>query len=956
MRTLFTLFIYPLPAFLILLSSPVMGQEKYNPDSLMKIMPTVHDTQKIRNYHDICRYYVGGDKDKSIEAARSALQIAEKLQEDDWIARCLNVLFAALNIHGERGDLQALAERAVFHAQKSGNKLTLMESYSNLSQYYGVNSIWDKTIEACDKALAIALEIKDTLGIINNYNLIAICHLELNNYVLTEQYHRDAVSLSKKINRPYELGRAYAGLAELYFYQAKWEAAVIHADLGAEAFKQLVYPIGESQALVISASALRQIGNLEASELRCQKVLKLLEEAGNELIRGEIEGILGYIALERKEWDKAEKYFISSEKAASQGKDYKLLKEVYHGLELLNVARNDFQKSKQFRLKYELAADSFLTSKILSNISNYQVKYETAKKEQQLALEKEKRNRLLFISLGVLILMLFAFIYFRNRQKIKEQQTKLEAQMEHAEAERLREIDKIKSTFFANISHEFRTPLSLIVSPLDQMIQGTFKGDKEKYYKIMHRNGKRLLELVNQLLDLSKLESGKLKLEARYGDLSKLIQILVFSYESLSDKKNIQIKLVSESEAMMCYFDRDKVEKILSNLISNAIKFSHDDSSIELNYKFADQQHEIIQIAIRDQGIGIPEDQIPHLFERFAKTTSSEIQPGSGIGLALTKELVELHGGTIQVKNNEGSGTTFIITLQVSKNFFRPDEILAGQQVFESREPATSISPHPASTPSEIKASDGVGKKVLLLVEDNADLRTYIKDQVKDQFAVIEAENGRQGIELAEKNIPDLVITDVMMPEMDGHDFCKHIKSHATTSHIPVIMLTAKADQEDKLAGLKYGADDYLTKPFDARELNLKLANLISRQEKMHQHILSSLTSLTPTQVKADSVDAAFLHQVKEVIEANFDDEYFSVVELSQKIGLSRSQLHRKLTALAGIGPNEIIRNMRLERAMQLLKQKSGNVSEIAYQCGFNSPAYFIKCFRDYFGMTPGEV
>ena len=956
MRTLITLCIYHLPAFLILLSSSVMGQEKYNPDSLMKIMPTVHDTQKIRNYHNICRYYVGGDKDKSIKAARSALQIAEKLQEDVWIARCLNVLFAVLNIHGERGDLQELAERAVAHAQKSGNKLTLMEAYSNLSQYYGVNSIWDKTIEACDKALAIALEIKDTLGIINNYNLIAICHLELNNYVLTEKYHQDAVALSKKINRPYELGRAYAGLAELYYHQSKWEAAVKHADLGAAAFKELVYPIGESQALVISASALRQIGNLDASASRCQKILSLLEEAGNELIRGEVEGILGYISLERNELDKAEKYFISSEKAASEGKDFKLLKEVYHGLELLNVARNDFQKSKQYKLKYELAADSFLTTRILSNISNYQVKYETAKKEQQIAIEKEKRNRLLFISLVVLIILSAAFIYFRIRQKLKEQKTKLEAQLEHAEAERLREVDKIKSNFFANISHEFRTPLSLIISPLEQMIQGTFKGDKEKYYKIMHRNGKRLLELVNQLLDLSKLESGKVKLEARHGDISKLIHILAFSYESLSDKKNIQLKLGAESAVMMCYFDRDKVEKILSNLISNAIKFSHDDSSIELNYKFADQQNEIIVIEIRDQGIGIPEDQIPHLFERFSKTTSSEVQPGSGIGLALTKELVELHGGTIQVQSNEGSGTTFVITLQVSKQFFQPEEIKEGQQVYESQELSAPISKQPGSKPSEINLSIESGKKVLLIAEDNADLRDYIKDQVKDQFTVIEAENGRQGIEQAEKNIPDLILTDVMMPEMDGHEFCKHIKSHASTSHIPVIMLTAKADQEDKLAGLKYGADDYLTKPFDARELNLKLTNLISRQEKMHQHILSSLTSLKPTQVKADSMDAAFLHQVKEVIEANFDDEYFSVVELSQKIGLSRSQLHRKLTALAGIGPNEIIRNMRLERAMQLLQQKSGNVSEIAYHCGFNSPAYFIKCFRDYFGVTPGEV
>lgn len=951
---------YLLILLLIYTSTPLTSQKKYNPDSLLRIIPTLHDTNKMLKYHDICRYYVGVDKNKSIEAAQAALTIAENRQEDIWIARCLNVLFAALNIHGERANLQNLAERAIVHAQKSGNKLTLLEAYSSLSQYYGINSIWDKTIEVCDKSLAIALEIKDTLGIINNYNLLAICNLELNNLKKTEEYHKSAIQLSKLLKRNYELGRAYTGLAELYFRQSKWDEAVENADLGAEAFKKLVYSIGEAQSLIISASALRQKGKLDEAEVRCNKVLLLISEADNDLIKAEIEVILAYIYLERNDLVKAEKYFQGSEKVASEVKDYKQLKEIYHGLELLYSAKHNFAQAKLYKHKYDIVADSFFTSQALSNISSYQVKYETAKKEQQIAIEKEKRTRLLFGSIIALLTLISFFIYFRNKQWQKQKQTRLEAEnsklqaeLEHNEANRLREVDKMKSTFFANISHEFRTPLSLIVSPLEQMINGTFKGEYSKYYSIMHRNAKRLLELVNQLLDLSKLESGKMKLQAQYGDIANLIKAMVYSHQSLADRKSIQFKIYGGNQAMFCYFDKDKVEKILSNLISNAIKFSHDHGEIEVRFNITEDNKEL-RITIEDHGIGISADHMSHLFDRFVKSTISEIQPGSGIGLALSKELAELHGGNIQVFSEEGKGSTFEVKINVDKSFFGHQHL--------SDVPMEDIE---TTTHQELKTSKqelhGMAtivrhEKVLLIVEDNADVRTYIKDQLQDRYQIVEAEHGKQGLEMAESIIPDIIITDVMMPEMDGYEFCKKIKTSGITSHIPVIMLTARADQSDKISGLGQGADDYQTKPFDATELSLKISNLLSHQENLRRHLLESFTTLSPGPVKAESMEATFIQKVKEAIEANFEDETFSVVELSQTIGISRSQLHRKLTAITGLGPNEIIRNMRLERAKQLIQQKSGTVSEIAYKCGFNSPAYFIKCFKDYYGKTPGEM
>jgi DNA-binding response OmpR family regulator len=347
---------------------------------------------------------------------------------------------------------------------------------------------------------------------------------------------------------------------------------------------------------------------------------------------------------------------------------------------------------------------------------------------------------------------------------------------------------------------------------------------------------------------------------------------------------------------------------------------------------------------------------------------TSELQPGSGIGLALTKELVELHRGTIHAESVEGEGTTFTVTLPVGQADFKADELVENTSVpspiFELQPDAqkTEARPDsaiPAGFQSAIRSplSFPKGTEIILVVEDNPDVRSYIADQFKGQYQIVEAENGRIGLERALEATPDLIISDIMMPEMDGTEFCKLLKTNEKTSHIPVVMLTALAEQGDRIKGLELGADDYLVKPFDARELTVRVANLIEGRKRLHDHYRRSLTSFAPsTPIEAESVDALFLKKVREAVEANLDDENFSVVELGNQVGMSRSQLHRKLSALTGYSPNEVIRNMRLERAKQLLEKKAGNASEIAYMTGFNSPAYFAKCFKDYFGVTPSEV
>lgn len=631
---------------------------------------------------------------------------------------------------------------------------------------------------------------------------------------------------------------------------------------------------------------------------------------------------------------------------------YRAFAEAYEGL-------NDYRQAYQWYRKYVTLADSIMKQDNTQKIAEIEARFETQKKEAQLAkqeLELERQTNqkrgILFGAIALILILGGAFQYFRTRQRIKQREAELTAQLEHAEAEKLRELNQVKSAFFANISHEFRTPLTLINSPLEQMIAGDFKGDVQKYYRIMLRNGRRLLELVNQLLDLSKLESGKLDLQVAQGDLRQLAGAVSGSFESLAVRQQIDLSIMLPDAPVLCFFDRDKVEKILVNLLSNAFKFTGEGGRILVSLKTTGSQAEI---RITDTGQGIAADQLPHLFERFYYTAQSEVQAGSGLGLALVKELVELHKGTIEVDSREGKGTTFTVVIPVGENAFSPSERSAVQEMPAVAEASSAIPPYKEAPKPMSAIFSPAGKQVILLVEDNADVRTFIREQLEGPYQILEAENGRAGLEMALEYTPDLVITDVMMPEMDGMEFCRRIKAEEKTSHIPVVMLTAKAEQTDKLEGLELGADEYLAKPFDARELQVRVANLLTQRLKLQEHYRKNLAFATAP-VEAQSMDSVFLGRVRDAVEANLDDEGFGVVELGQAVGMSRSQLHRKLSALTGFSPNEIIRNMRLEKARKLLEQKAGTAAEIAYTCGFSSPAYFTKCFKEYFGLLPSEA
>ena len=591
-----------------------------------------------------------------------------------------------------------------------------------------------------------------------------------------------------------------------------------------------------------------------------------------------------------------------------------------------------------------------------------------------------------------------AFILWR-RNDLRKQALSQELKLEKAKAEKLKEVDKMKTDFFANISHEFRTPLTLILGPLYNLIKNSENKESRDQLNVMQRNTRRLQRLIDQLLNIAMLEAGKMKLQVREENVVKLVRMYVQSFESYARQKKIDLVFQSEAGNIPVYVDRDKIEKILNNLLSNAFKFTPENGRIIVHigmdkteqisqsgagsYKNSNNaERSYVSIRISDTGWGIPPDKLEHIFDRFyqAHENNSSHIPGSGIGLALTRELVELHHGKISARSAPGRGTTFSILLPLGRSHLKPEEIAVqktrqsaiAKNEFETDQPAEDLIIPANKKRGQDETAPGRSDKhtgneqipQVLIVEDNADLRQYIRGFLEETYLVDEEDNGESGLKKAIETIPDLIISDIMMPVMNGNELCRRIKTDERTSHIPVILLTARASLESKIEGLGTGADDFITKPFEPEELKARAGNLIQQREKLREFYKKEISHGLLSKLGAEddnhrpeviSVNRRFLEKAVEIVKRRLPDPEFNVEELAREIALSRAQLHRKLKALLGQNPSEFIRTIRLNQAAQLLVMKKGNVSEIAYDVGFNNPTYFSSSFRNQFGVSPTE-
>jgi DNA-binding response OmpR family regulator len=534
--------------------------------------------------------------------------------------------------------------------------------------------------------------------------------------------------------------------------------------------------------------------------------------------------------------------------------------------------------------------------------------------------------------------------------------------MEHLHTEKLEEIDKLKSRFFANISHEFRTPLTLILGPAEKINRESSGEEIEKQATVIKRNASRLLSLINQLLDLSKLEAGKMKLRTTKTNLVTFTKGITMAFESVAELQDITLKVKADKDIIEIYIDRDKLTKIMTNLLSNAFKFTPEGGRITVTVTQNDLS--FAEIRIKDTGFGIPAKEQSKLFDRFYQVDSSftKEHEGTGIGLALTKELVEFHHGTIRVSSKPGEGAEFTVQLPLGRGHLKDMEIIDQAEiendvVHDDVEHQSEITLNNDSTLISGKDSEkGEDKNILLIVEDNADVREFIKDSLGNNFQLEEAANGEQGIEKAQKIIPDIIISDVMMPKINGYELTRILKNDERTNHIPIILLTAKSGQESRLDGLVIGADDYLTKPFDTNELKIRIKNLLDIRKKLQEKYSKGVLLPRKGKKKISDLDDQFMNNVLAVINKHIAEEEFSIEAFDQELGLGRVQIFRKLKALTGKSPSRYIRSIRLNRARQKIEEKRGNISEIAYSVGFSSPAYFSKCFKEEFGFLPSSL
>lgn len=505
-----------------------------------------------------------------------------------------------------------------------------------------------------------------------------------------------------------------------------------------------------------------------------------------------------------------------------------------------------------------------------------------------------------------------------------------EIRLERKEAAHLIQI---KSQFFQDISHELRSPLSLVIDPIRKVHEALPDGENKEALQIAKNASEGLQSLVNQILDLSRLEFSPPPLLLKSLDLNSFLRTQCSQYSSLAESRQIQLEYAGPSGEVWCAFDPDKMQQIISNLLSNALKFTPAGGEVMLRLKNAAKE---VEISLADTGAGISRKAIEHVFERFYQDPEAPptAQPGTGIGLALCKALVEQHHGSIKVESEQGKGSTFSMVLP--KN----------------------LSPSAERQTEEINLEEiplEGAKPLVLVAEDHPDLRTYLHQCLKGSYDVLLAKNGLEAWEIALDRQPDLIVSDLMMPNLTGIELTQKIKSHKETCHIPIFLLTAKSEQEAVNEGLAAGADDYLAKPFNSEELLLRLQNILRQMETWRQKV-AEMALPKVAENTLNKVDRNFLEQLENSLAQEYSNTEFGVEDLAALIGMSKTHLNRKLNVLLGSSASKLIQNYRLEQARNMLLEKQGNVSEIAFACGFNSPAYFVKCFKDKYQETPGQL
>ncbi|MEO0896438.1 MAG: ATP-binding protein [Bacteroidota bacterium] len=834
----------------------------------------------------------------------------------------------------------------------------LASTYTNKAFIARIDEDYEKATEFEYKSLDIRESLKDTLGMVSSLNGIGSYYFNIDKIEKAGETWKKSLELVEKNPYPYRkyLVRTYRLLVSYYNEVEEYDKAEVFISKG----KELATELDKLHMIGLFS---RELGLLYKRKEKYKEAYKELDKAYylmGEFADLETQAIILFdmaeVAEKLNRKDKLKALAEDAYQLIEVGQSASIRGDCYFVLYLWHEKNGDFQKALTYYQKRVQLLDSLKKEKLESSMLEQEYEYEYGKKAladslqqvKELAVKDEvnrrQRSGLIFSLLGLVLTLVFGGILWNRFRLTRSQKLIIEEEKEKLDEAntKLKELDNFKSDFFTNISHEFRTPLT-VIKGMNQQVRQKPDAWLVKGTDLIEHNTGRLLHLINQILDLRKLESGSLILQYVQTDVIHALRLAAASFESMAESKGVDLHFEATEKEFVMDFDPEKLNQIFNNLLSNAIKFTSQGGKVSVNISVLEENQ--LSIEVVDTGIGIPEDKLAYIFDRFYQVDRADTREGegTGVGLSLTKELVELMNGEIAVESRLGEGSTFTVLLPISHQATPVKALVEVAKV-----------PVPFSSVPIAKTVDK-DRPRLLIIEDNPDIVSYLYSLLEGQYDLSSAADGLSGIEAALEQVPDLIITDIMMPGKNGYEVTETLKLDERTSHIPIVMLTAKADQPSKIEGYKRGADAYLAKPFDEEELMIRLDKLW----EIRQRLQLRYQQTTPLEASDDPVvemEDAFVAKVRTTILEHIDDSNYRGEALCVDLGLSRSNLYRKIKALTGKSIAHFIRGVRLDYAKELLRSKEGiQIAEVAYVSGFNDPAYFNRVFKEEIGVSPGE-
>lgn len=874
--------------------------------------------------------------------------------------------------------------------EAEGNKYGMLCASKALGKRYRETAKFNEAVVCHRQALGLAEQLGDTVEIIQicnqigtNFRRMGIMD-EASTYhykalALCEQYHDKSSYVALK-NRVVSLN----GIGNVQLSMENYNAAILAFRQALSGERQLESDLGQAINYANIGAIFEKQGMIDSAWVYYRRSMQHNQAAGSNLGISLCHTYFGNLLEKDRQWDNAireyrsaydlmeksqdrwhwiescialarvnmgkgdmtsaQKYLTRASRTAKEMQSREHLREVYWLNYLYYEKLGNCPKAfENYKLSREYA-DSVSNIENTAHLQNLRVNFEKEKSSRELALiqanyrmEQRTKNIILFAGISILLLTILVIGFLLYVVRIKSRTQKI-----------MRHMETVRNKFFTNITHEFRTPLTVILGLANQLSEKT--GKDQEYSASLQtiiRQGDHLLSLVNQLLNISKVRSSIEEPDWRTGDIVAFIRMIVENFQIFAQQKHLNLIFVPQQTFLQADFVPEYFRKVMHNLLSNALKYTPKGGHI---YITATQENNNLVIQIADSGKGIDKQDLPHIFETFYQGNNSCMDMGTGVGLSLAKQMVETMGGQIAVKSAVGKGTVFFVTLPLKHGTSQWEEWIPGES---DKQPVSSVpTPNPASPETEPSGADPA---TILLVEDNQDVAFYIGGLLKDRYRLLYARDGKEGLEKAAEYMPDLILTDLMMPGMDGFELCREIRSSIVLNHIPIIIITAKSEDVDKVQGLEAGADAYLLKPFNTDELHVRIAKLLEQRRVLREKYSRALRNNCPESVKLLPADQAFMDRLTDIVYSQLSDTALNSDKIAEKMCMSKSQLNRKVRVITGDNTTTYILHVRMEKAKRMLSSNDLPIGDIAMQCGFEDAGYFGRVFKQTFGMTPSQ-